>query len=174
MKTFSSLIFRLLSFGKLQSCEQRWGWRSISDWLTTAEVYVKSETKSDSTSSSGSTNNSIGLSRVECAKSFKTSVFCQFMNVTLDFSKVFIYENTRQFNSGFFQLHTLSSSTSRQIPIEIPGLQVNKRGGLTEPIECSVVESKPTFLLSNDDIYNLGHFSNDLITIWSMTLMASR
>jgi hypothetical protein len=49
----------LLSVGKLQSCNQRWGWGFFSEWLRNAVQVVQ------------------GVSNVTCARDIKTSSFCQ-------------------------------------------------------------------------------------------------
>jgi hypothetical protein len=61
--------------------------------------------------------------------------------------------------------------------MEIPGLNevlVSNGDSNVSTLKCDVIESRPVFLLSNDDIYNLGHFSNDLMGIWSMIMMSGR
>lgn len=40
--------------------------------------------------------------------------------------------------------------------------------------QCDIYEERPAFVLSNDDIFNLGHYINDVIGIWAMTVLASR
>lgn len=37
---------------------------------------------------------------------------------------------------------------------------------------CDVVENRPVFIISHDDIYNLAHFINDVMNIWLMRLLA--
>lgn len=38
---------------------------------------------------------------------------------------------------------------------------------------CDIVESRPTFVLSNDDIFNLGHYINDVMNIWNMIVLSN-
>jgi hypothetical protein len=38
---------------------------------------------------------------------------------------------------------------------------------------CDIIESRPTFILSNDDIFNLGHYSNDVMNVWNMLVLAN-
>lgn len=49
----------LLSLGKLQTCDQRWGWTSFDDWLSNSKTIVS------------------GISNVTCVVNIKTSTFCQ-------------------------------------------------------------------------------------------------
>lgn len=49
----------LMSVGKLQSCDQRWGWGAFREWLGNAVPVVQ------------------GVSKVNCARDYKTSIFCQ-------------------------------------------------------------------------------------------------
>ena len=49
---------------------------------------------------------------------------------------------------------------------------VSKLGG--GAIRCDTYESRPTFVLSNDDSFNLSHYINDVIMMWSMLVLAGR
>jgi hypothetical protein len=48
----------LLSRGKLQTCDERWGWKSFDDWLSDEKVIVS------------------GVSDVSCVVNIKTSTYC--------------------------------------------------------------------------------------------------
>ena len=50
----------LLTIGKLQSCDQRWGWNYFKDWSDNAVNVVEGS-----------------ISNVTCMKDLKTSTFCQ-------------------------------------------------------------------------------------------------
>jgi hypothetical protein len=39
---------------------------------------------------------------------------------------------------------------------------------------CDVVENRPTFIVSHDDIYNLAHFMNDAGNVWTMLLLSGQ
>ena len=39
---------------------------------------------------------------------------------------------------------------------------------------CDIIETKPVFIVSHDDIYNLAHFMNDAMTLWSMLMLSGR
>lgn len=41
-------------------------------------------------------------------------------------------------------------------------------------MRCDVTENRPTFVLSNDDIYNLGHYINDVMMVWNMVTLANK
>ena len=56
--------------------------------------------------------------------------------------------------------------------MDIPGLEYSSDPAALA--SCDVTVRKSTFLLSNDDIYTLGHYSNDLMTIWNILVMANR
>jgi len=38
--------------------------------------------------------------------------------------------------------------------------------------QCDIVETRPTFVLSNDDIFNLAHYFNDLMGVWGMLALS--
>lgn len=151
---------RLLKLGKLQSCAQRWGWASITDWLST---------------SSSITSATTSYSHVSCAHDVKTSTFCRFQNVTLDFSKVKYMKKSRTFEDGFFNI--FAEEFKGPVDMDIPGLKLHtmsREQAVEANQQCHVFESRPVFLLSNDDIYNLGHYSDDLISMWHMLVLAGR
>lgn len=60
----------LLNVGKLQSCDQRWGWSFLSEWVARSLPVVQ------------------GVSNVTCARDVKSSVFCQVL--TVDYSLVLL------------------------------------------------------------------------------------
>lgn len=154
-------LSRLLKLGKRQSCAQRWGWASVTDWLSTASPMTASSDKS--------------YSCVSCAHDVKTSTFCRFQNVILDFSKVRYVGRSRAFDSEFFNVYA-EEFTTPSIDMAIPGLQqhIMTRNQAIESNHCDVFESRPVFLLSNDDIYNLGHYSDDLISMWHMLALSGQ
>lgn len=52
--------------GKLQTCDQRWGWGSFDEWLKNSKTVIE------------------GASTVTCASNIKTSTFCQVRMVSID------------------------------------------------------------------------------------------
>ncbi len=41
-------------------------------------------------------------------------------------------------------------------------------------MKCDITEHRPTFFISHDDIYNLGHHINDVVAVWTMVVMSGR
>ena len=99
----------------------------------------------------------------------------------LDFSQVQIIGNIRSFGSRFFNIKLNQSDDMSEHPLlqhiqaslNIPSGDLITIASLSDDI-CDIWEEKPVFLSSNDDIYNLGHFSEDLITTWAMVVMSNR
>jgi hypothetical protein len=108
----------------------------------------------------------------------------QYGNVMLDFSKITTHSTSRSFSEGFLTARGEMKNFAH-IP-KVPGFLVQEgttnnhalRAGEISPelalmhADCDIVESRPTFVLSNDDIYNLGHYYNDVMGIWGMLAMA--
>ena len=40
--------------------------------------------------------------------------------------------------------------------------------------ECDIIETTPTFLTSNDDIFNLAHYINDVMDVWTMIMISGK
>ena len=106
------------------------------------------------------------------------------------------HTTTRSFSEGFFtvygKMHNYGYSQN------IPGFLVQNEGNIDTTVlenskngkgrmdsqkrmdsilermhsNCDIIETRPTFILSNDDIYNLGHYYNDLIGIWGMLTLS--
>ena len=38
--------------------------------------------------------------------------------------------------------------------------------------KCEVTERRPTFIISHDDIFNLGHHMNNVMNVWQMSVLA--
>jgi hypothetical protein len=98
-------------------------------------------------------------------------------NVRVDFSKMQQLHLVRSFSPGFVTVFGKLSG-EHSLP-NIPGMEhlsgpVRQDFLLPSRGYCDVVESRPTFILSNDDIFNLGHFSNDLMNIWNMLVLANK
>lgn len=75
----------LLKLGKLQTCDERYGWSFNRDWLRNMRVIVS------------------GQSSVKCATNLKTTAYCQTRNVVVDFSKARPSGLTRSFGEGFLE-----------------------------------------------------------------------
>jgi hypothetical protein len=97
--------------------------------------------------------------------------------VVMDFSKMSSRGTSRQFNTGFIRFYGQRGDHLEAFP-PYPGMTLIDRDQQGIPSitqrDCDVVEKRPTFILSNDDIYNLGHYINDVIGIWAMTILSNR
>ncbi len=95
----------------------------------------------------------------------------------MDFSKLHAVAGSRTFDEGFLTTYgTLKSFSGYP---RYPGFKHVEVGdkdakGFTLSEHCDVVETRPAFILSNDDIYNLGHYFNDVMGVWSMFVLANR
>lgn len=153
----------LLKLGKLQTCDERFGWKYFTDWLENIKLFVAGKSEN--------------LSQINCATSLKTNVYCQSLNVVIDFSKATTSGKVRNFASGFFQVY---GEKMQNNILEVEGLEYisipdeKQRLFTMEDMHCDIVEERPTYILSNDDIYNLGHYINDVIGIWAMVVMSNR
>jgi len=146
-----------LKLGKLQSCEQRLGWTYLNDWLRTAHSLVR------------------GQSSVVCGTDIKTATFCRYSNVVVDFGKASVSGSGRSFVRGFLTTFGQLEGKQSEFP-EIPGrVHVNvPEGQAPADMGCDASESRPVFVMSNDDIFNLAHYMNDVMTVWGMLLLAKK
>jgi hypothetical protein len=94
--------------------------------------------------------------------------------VVIDFGKLGTAGPSRSFGTGFYT--TYGDRQSKLRKPEIPGkLHIPDEGRVyDESKECDAVETRPTFVISNDDIYNLGHYINDVALVWNMAVLANR
>ena len=145
-------------FKQALTCEQRLGWYFFGNWL-------KQRYK----------NKSLRTDGIECASSHKTNVFCKMSNATLDFSHVTIVNGARRFTKGF----AVSYGTAHAQVNPSPGYLYRPTASLlSEHIpamaDCDEWEERPAFVLSNDDPFNLSHYMNDVMMMWSMLVLAGR
>ena len=96
----------------------------------------------------------------------------QYEHVTLDFSRMATYTSTRSFAASFL---TGVGDINQTIAHALPAAGIFTKPGEDKSQDiremhsrCDIVETRPTFVLSNDDIYNLGHYYNDLMGVWGM------
>lgn len=99
-------------------------------------------------------------------------------NVMLDFSKAVPRNNVRGFSDGFINTYGSKKKNYGSYP-HFPGakhtvLEGEQAASFKLEDHCEIVESRPTFLLSNDDIFNLGHYYNDLMGMWNMVVLANK
>jgi hypothetical protein len=89
-------------------------------------------------------------------------------NATVDFSKARINGGvSRNFDKGF--VTTYGKGTGSDVLVAPQYSHVN-----SEPGQCDTYENRPTFVLSNDDSFNLSHYINDVIMMWSMLVLAGK
>ena len=138
-------------------CEGYWGWSLFEKWLKNQQPVI------------------LGGSSVNCAVDERTYSFCKFSNLTIDFSRVQVIGETRQFEDGFFS--TYGENLNEGFEFDIPGREhiLQLSGRVDESVEdYDILELRPTFIISNDDIFNLGHYMNDVMNVWHMSLMAGK
>jgi hypothetical protein len=146
-------------------CDSMWGWQLFDDWLKNQRLVVD--------------NGSI----INCAVNIGTHSFCKFTNVTIDFAKGKARGDSRVFQRGFFT--TEGDMLNSKFDFDIPGRQ-HIMGTETSEVSNTkvvkdtfrnrqiIVESRPTFIISNDDNFNLGHYMNDVMNVWQMSVLAGR
>lgn len=103
----------------------------------------------------------------------------------LDFNKMHTppKSSSRSFSEGFLTVYGVMENYGA-VP-RIPGYLVRDvevtheshkdqvQKGLNQMhAECDLIEKRPTFVLSNDDIFNLGHYYNDVMGVWGMLVLA--
>lgn len=93
----------------------------------------------------------------------------------MDFRKMRETGQSRSFDSGFITLFGERLGGYAALPM-YPGISIQNdpNNHIHRSGTCDVYETRPTFVLSNDDIFNLGHYINDVIGIWAMTVLAGR
>lgn len=153
----------LIKIGRLQSCDEKYGWGFLDSWRNNTKQIVT------------------GISSVVCARNLKSSSFCRSSYVMLDYGKVGSSGGSRMFNPGF--LNTYGTKLEVDMQLDVPGIRHHETGEkpsdnpmdrLREVSHCDLIIDEPTFVLSNDDIYNLGHYINDVMGIWAMVTLANR
>lgn len=103
-----------------------------------------------------------------CYTSLKANTFCRLANATVDFSKVHINGGiSRSFDDGFVRTFGRGSGSDHLVAPKYKHVS-------SEPEKCDSYESRPTFVLSNDDSFNLSHYINDVIMMWSMLVLAGK
>eukprot|EP01038_Epipyxis_sp_PR26KG_P009462 gene9462-12748_t len=145
----------LIKIGKLQSCDESYGWKFFEQWKASNITSVT------------------GNSHLSCITNLKTSSFCQFQNVIVDFSKLHVVGSSRGFSNGFL---TTYGNLIKHVEAVLPGIHHKQMSTLSYNLSshCDYIETRPTFVLSNDDIFNLGHYINDVMNIWNMIVIANK
>ena len=143
----------IVASGDIQACDAKWGWGMFDSWIRNKKAIIS------------------GHSTATCAVNAVTSTYCRLTDVVVDFSKARVNGITREFSTGF--LTTYGDQVS---PLAVaPGhTHVTVPIGQKADMQCDVMESRPTFFISHDDIFNLGHHINDVVAVWSMAVLAGR
>lgn len=103
----------------------------------------------------------------------------------MDFSRMHTTPSSRSFDEGFITAYGQGMNFAH-MP-RVPGFLITDarvggdnidaakiKAGLNDMHpKCDVIENRPTFILSNDDIFNLGHYYNDVMGIWGMLTLAN-
>jgi hypothetical protein len=146
---------RLLNAGELLACSRRWGWKAFEDWADKQHLIVT------------------GHSTVDCRENVKACLLCRYDNTSMDFSKVRTIGASREFSKGFLTTYgKLQSGPYASNNINAVGKDHVSLPKNAHPVtHCDVYEDRPVLVLSNDDIFNIGHYINDVATIWNMLVM---
>ena len=129
------------------------GWSFLETWLQNA--------------AGKNTGNRPGANP-NCYTSLKANTFCRLANATVDFSKAHIKGGiSRSFDAGFVKTYGPGSGLNVEV-----APQYHHVGGEME--KCDLYETRPTFVLSNDDSFNLSHYINDVIMMWSMLVLSGK
>lgn len=142
------------------TCQSSWDWKLFEEWLINQRLIIT------------------GDSNVNCAANVGTYAFCKFSNVTIDFSRGMPRGIRRYFKDGFFT--SRGYLLENRYSFDIPGwhhIEMNdsmKDDDVKDFAQPDEVEIRPTFIISNDDIFNLGHYMNDVMNVWQMTILAGR
>jgi hypothetical protein len=175
----------LIKLGKLQTCDERYGWQFMKQWRNKLSHVIKPSSASASLKEDGSGNpdkdDIYQDSDVKCIEELKTSTFCKMKNIVIDFSRMHTGGSSRSFNQGFIQ--TFGDKIDYSIgkfykPANIEG-KIHRSGPRLSVIKhpetaCDAVEKRPTFVMSNDDMFNIGHYINDVMAVWAASVLASK
>jgi hypothetical protein len=98
-------------------------------------------------------------------------------NVVLNYNNMLTGRDTRQWRNGFLNFYGKPYEKNRNYLPVYPGMKHHPSSighiPSVETKECQTEESRSAFILSNDDIYNLGHYMNEVIGIWAMMVLAN-
>ncbi len=158
-----------IKLSKIQTCNQRFGWEFFKRWRAV-------NTKIIEPASTRAKNDS----NVACIEELKTSTLCRMENVEIDYSRMKTGLSMRNFKPGFVQtfgkmVYKNFQEKKNFPPFEILG-KLHRSGERaihdTKEHMCDIIESRPTFIMSNDDIYNIGHYFNDIMAVWASSVLA--
>lgn len=156
---------QLITVGRLLSCNDTWGWPFLFSWV--AENNVKTYITN---------NNKTKLSNIRCGSNSKNSIFCKMINVRLDFSKSIIHGDSRTFEDGFLTTYGIQNQEIFYGSPNHKHIDSNENPNIKwmDKEECDIIENRPTFLTSNDDIFNLAHYINDVMDLWTIIILSGK
>ena len=177
----------LLLNGRPLNCTEKWGFEMFENWRSRVDDPLVSLPSPSSVSKATVSLKKPDMllyrdrSNISCITNVFGSRFCKFTNVVVDFSKMKDGLHSRFFDDGFMTsyIDITTSFDLSDLPNFIPGLSVqyidsgNQKPNSTNRL-CQRRESRPTFILSNDDPFNLGHYINDVMGVWSMIVLSRK
>lgn len=137
-----------MAIGTVLPCEQKWGWTWLQSWHSNQRTV--------------SGNSTCMVDQI------RTATYCELSEVMLDFSKAKVQGLSRGFESGFLTIH--GDINHAALPL-YPGIR-NPKTAFNRDV-CDRYEDSTAFLLSNDDIFNLGHYINDVMMVWAQMAMTA-
>ena len=168
----------LLFSGPQTSCSEKYSWKFFSSWLTHNTSFM------------------YGRSEGNVYRSLYNNHYFVMKHVMLDPTKTEILSstNSRVCHDGFLTVFasSLDANVESLLDPYVDGsfclfdgyknidVQDLKGSGAMVGAEvssdihsyCDIIETKPVFIVSHDDIYNLAHFMNDAMTLWSMLMLS--
>lgn len=130
-----------------------------------------------------------GYSGIKCNKNVLGTTFCKNTNIQINYNKMSESKGNRNFQNGFITTYgklygdiNMPPDTVGRQHVDVDAATTssssyknNSNAQFNQPKEmvCDIYETRPTFVLSNDDIYNLGHYYNDVISIWNMIVLSN-
>ena len=149
-----------IAFRKVLNCNDRWGESMVRNWKLNNIPIVQSEKNSDSS--------------LICKKSFHSS-FCTVTNGVIDFSRAEITQLRRLFQNGFVRTFGILNNKNFENNPDIFPVSgwINTEYSAISTAKCTRWEQRPTYIMSHDDIFNLGHHIEDVANVWMMLLLSS-
>jgi PIN domain nuclease of toxin-antitoxin system len=93
----------------------------------------------------------------------------------MDFNKMVTSPPSRAFHQGFLTIFGKGNLRTSNLLPYYAGVDFQPADSIDVlPKECRKMEKRPTFILANDDIFNLGHYMNDVMGIWSMLVLSNQ
>ncbi|RYG69101.1 glycosyltransferase family 61 protein [archaeon] len=96
--------------------------------------------------------------------------YLQMENVMMDFSKMNEGGSSRSFQAGFLTIFGAIDHKERAYLPIYPGLHTQ----FGHPSQCTTYANDTVYMLSNDDIFNLGHYMNDVMNVWMQIVMTEQ